>query len=126
MDPMTDATTQWQNKMIERYTQERNDGLHDYRCEWRARGFWLCNCSKRRRVAEGFTEPPKDDLYFPPPDCPHCDGTLGHDGDGWCCDDCSLSWDSDGSGDSARFTDDNDDLADSLAHWESQWAKEDS
>jgi len=122
---MTDATTRWKNQVIDRYEQERTDGLHDYRCEWRARGFWMCNCSKRRREAKGFTEPPKDDLYFPPPECPRCHYGLGHDGDGWVCPDCRLSWDSNGAGSSVKFTDDNGDLAASLAHWEARWAAED-
>jgi len=57
-------------------------------------------------------------LYFPPPDCTHCDEPLYHNGDGWSCDACSLSWDSNGMGGSARFTDIfGDDLAADAERW---------
>lgn len=57
----------------------------------------LCHCHKRWREARGVTTIPTDDLYFPPPDCTACDNELWHDGDGWRCDDCALSWSSSGT-----------------------------
>ena len=101
----------------QRHAEEVEAGKHDAECEWSAEeNFRLCHCSKRRREAEGFTEPPTEDLYFPPPDCPHCDRELGHDGDGWVCRSCRLAWNTDGSGESAHFTDDHGDLSRCRAH----------
>jgi hypothetical protein len=92
------------------HAEQVAQGLHDAECEW-DKNHRLCHCSKRRREAEGFTTPPDEDLYFPPPDCPHCAGDLEFDGDGFSCYKCRLSWDSRGSGSSARFTDDYGDLS---------------
>lgn len=90
-------------------------GLHDDQCEYGRRLkrsiLMLCHCHKRRREREGFTTPPAEDLYFPPPSCPHCSGTLHHDGDCWGCPECCLSWNSRGDGQSCEFTDDFGDLA---------------
>lgn len=92
-------------------------GEHDGECEWSAEeNFHICNCSKRRREAAGFTTPPTEDLDFPPPDCPHCYKDLEHDGDGWNCYACHLSWNSSGSGTSAEFTDDHGDLSRCAEH----------
>jgi hypothetical protein len=111
----------WATKVRERHQKELVDGLHDQDCEFRSEGFWLCHCSKRRREARGFTTPPNDDLYFPPPYCngPDCYNVLEHDGDSWRCYTCNLSWDSAGSGSSARFTDDyGPDLATEVSRWD--------
>jgi hypothetical protein len=90
-------------------------GEHDERCEYGTKPngsiLLLCHCSKRRREAAGFTTPPDVDLYFPPPTCSHCDGDLDHDGDGWQCYECALSWDSNGRGSSCTFTDEFGDLS---------------
>lgn len=92
-----------------------DDGEHDEKCEFDVGGFYLCHCSKRRREAEGFTEPPTDRLEFPPPLCPRCEEELLYE-DGFCCPGCSLAWDSDNR--TARFTDDfGDDLAAELEQW---------
>lgn len=74
------------------------------RCE-RTDSSSLCHCHKRWRERRGFIEMPTDDLEFPPPSCPSCDADLWHDGDGWRCNPCALSWDSSGAGSSAERTD---------------------
>ena len=97
----------------ERHYVEVSEGLHDSECEWRANGHYICHCSKRSREENGFTTPPED-LYFPPPNCSHCDGDLEFDGDGFTCEHCNVAWDSDGT--RARFTDDyGQDLAERAA-----------
>lgn len=111
----------WSIKVRERHQKELVDGLHDSDCEFRSEGFYLCHCSKRRREARGLTTPPIDDLEFPPPSCPvrSCYKDLEHDGDRWRCYDCNLSWDSDGRGYSAQFTDDyGPNLAAEVARWD--------
>lgn len=111
---------EWCERVAADHRASVERGEHDEKCEFDAQGFLLCHCSKRRREAAGFIEPPTDDLYFPPPDCPHCTEDLHHDGDGWSCDKCSLSWESNGSGDSAHFTDTfGDDLAGDAERWRS-------
>jgi hypothetical protein len=113
-----DFMEEWKAKIASQYAAAVERGEHDDRCEHDSGGFYLCHCSKRRREAEGFTEPPTENLFFPPPDCPRCDEVLTHDGDGWVCGECSLSWDSDGDGRSISFTDDfGDDLAGDAARW---------
>lgn len=103
-------------KAATRYRAEVARGEHDDECEYDARGFLLCHCSKRRREAEGFADPPSEPLYFPPPDCPRCDRSLLHDGDQWACEDCSLAWSDNGF--MATFTDDyGDDLAAQARRW---------
>lgn len=94
------------------YAEQVAAGRHDRECE-QGDGFWICNCSKRRRVAQGRVTPPGD-LEFPPPDCPTCEREVWHDGDGWCCDRCALSWSSNGTG--AEFTDDHGDLSPCAEH----------
>ena len=84
-------------------------GKHDEQCEYTRRQM-MCHCKKRRREARGLVKPPTEDLDFPPPGCPVCYDDLDHDGDGWYCEDCSLSWDGNGFGSSATFTDDYGDL----------------
>lgn len=105
------AVDDWIRKAVDRHIGEVADGRHDLQCEWSAQ-FRMCHCSKRAREKRGLVKPPSDDLYFPPPDCPidyiH---SLYHDGDGWRCDECHLSWDSYGRADSAQFTDDYGDIS---------------
>jgi len=111
----------WAIKVRERHQKELVDGLHDSDCEFRPEGFYICHCSKRRREARGLITPPDDDLYFPPPYCTNdeCHETLKHDGDNWRCHNCNLSWDSEGRGESAKFTDDyGPDLAAEVARWD--------
>lgn len=108
-DQKPDPMTEWRERCAAEYLAAVERGEHDEKCEHDVRGFLLCNCPKRRREAKGLTKVPTEDLYFPPPRCPACDQELWHDGDGWACEDCSLSWDSNGSGDSAAFTDDHGD-----------------
>ena len=116
-----DFAEEWTERVAVHYLAAVERGEHDEQCEFDVGGFYLCHCSKRRREVEGFTEPPTDDLYFPPPDCPHCDEGLYHDGNGWACDNCSLSWESNGSGSSARFIDSyGDDLKADAERWHSR------
>lgn len=108
------------NEWIERIRRQHQAsverGEHDGECEYDVdEGFMLCNCSKRRREAAGFTEPPTEPLWFPPPDCTHCGKKLSHDGDCWCCHECSLTWSGHGQ-DGAEFTDDYGDLSRCEAH----------
>jgi hypothetical protein len=109
----------WEDRCMAAHAADVAQGLHDDQCEYgrtlKLSRLMLCNCSKRRREAAGFTSPPSDDLDFPPPDCPGCDRQLDHDGDSWRCYECCLSWDSGGSGASCEFTDDFGDLSGSEA-----------
>jgi len=110
------------HRIAARYAEQIARGEHDDACEYDVRGFYLCHCSKRKREAAGFTEPPSDDLYFPPPSCPHCDGDLDSDGDSWCCYSCRLQWTQHGT--DAEFTDDHgDDLAEDSAAWKARAAQ---
>ncbi|QWF85758.1 hypothetical protein [Amycolatopsis sp. CA-230715] len=96
-----------------RHAESVARGEHDDQCEVLATlGFYLCHCSKRRREARGYTEPPGD-LDFPPPVCPRCLVAVDHDGDGWECRVCDVTWDSDGTG--ASFCDDYGDLGAALS-----------
>lgn len=117
-------TTDWWRLSVDRHEEAVARGEHDEQCEWRyveAGGvvvgvYGLCHCSKRRREANGFAEPPTEDLYFPPPSCPRCDGDLNYD-EGWSCETCSLRWDE--RGDDPEFTDVyGGDLAAEGAAWE--------
>lgn len=36
--------------------------------------------------------PDSPELEFRPPDCPFCEISLGHDGDGWTCEQCHARW----------------------------------
>lgn len=102
-------------QVLPRHADEVIAGLHDDQCEY-GPGFYLCNCSKRRRERNRFTELPTEGLYFPPPACPHCGEDLNHDGDGWQCMTCPLSWNSAGDPSSCQFTDDHGDLTPCTAH----------
>lgn len=101
-------------RVLERHAESVARGEHDDQCEY-GPGFYLCHCSKRRREASGFTVAPTEELYFPPPACPHCDEDLEFDGDGWTCGKCPLRWDSSGSG-GAAFTDEYGDLSPCSRH----------
>jgi hypothetical protein len=116
----SDWVKEWHERIAADYQAAVERGEHDEKCEYDVRGFYLCHCSKRRREAAGHTELPTHDLYFPPPDCPRCHKDLSHD-EGWYCNGCSLSWDSTGYGDSARFTEvHGDDLAADAEQWRSK------
>lgn len=113
--------TEWSERVAADHQASVERGEHDEKCEFDVQGFYLCHCSKRRREAAGFTTPPTDHLEFPPPDCPRCNKELGHDGERWNCAGCSLTWDSNGDGRSASFTDDfGDDLAGDAEQWREQ------
>lgn len=105
----------WQDRVMAAHAKEVAKGLHDDECEYgrklKLTVLMLCHCSKRRREREGFTTPPDEDLYFASPDCTRCHTMLEHDGDGWRCHKCSLSWDSNGLGHTCSFTDDYGELA---------------
>jgi hypothetical protein len=101
--------------LVERHAREVSAGLHDDQCEWRASGFFLCHCAKRRREASGLVEP-LEDLCFECPPCPNCGREVSCDGDSYRCDDCSTAWDLDGR--NAHFFDVYcDDLAAEAAEW---------
>ncbi len=113
-----DFAAEWAERVAAIYRAAVERGEHDDQCEFDVAGFYLCHCSKRKREAAGFTKPPRDEPFFPPPKCPHCHEWLEHDGDGWNCGECSLRWDSNGAADSARFTDVyGDDLAADAERW---------
>lgn len=117
---MADVMSEWAERCMTAYQKEVEAGLHDDQCEYgrkvKRTTLMLCHCSKRRRERAGFTTPPDDNLYFPPPSCSHCHEGLDHDGDSWRCYECSLSWASDGRGDSCCFTDDYGDACEVESH----------
>lgn len=96
----------WQAKCQARYDEEVARGEHDKLCEIPERP-WICHCSKRRRIEQGFTELPGE-LIWNEPSCPKCWSDVWHDGDSWRCPKCPVSWDS--SGTTADWTDDYGDL----------------
>lgn len=108
------AHAEWEARCMAGHHKEVARGLHDEECEYGTRlnlsRLMLCHCHKRKREQAGLTEPPTDDLYFPPPDCPRCGEDLVHDGDCWVCSPCALSWASNGDGRSCTFTDEYGDL----------------
>lgn len=99
--------------MIRRWALENAAGEHDASCEQRP-GFYLCHCSKRRRVTEGHAELPGS-LFFNQPECPRCWQSVFHNGDCWECKQCSVTWSN--AGTDAEFTDDYGDLQKSLKSW---------
>lgn len=112
----SNAMADWEARCMTAHQDEVERGLHDEECEYGRRlklgRLMLCHCHKRKREKAGLTKPPTEDLYFPPPNCPNCHGDLVHDGDGWVCSPCALSWDSHGDGRSCTFTDDYGDACD--------------
>lgn len=117
---MADVMSEWHERCMVAHQKQVEAGLHDDQCEYgrkvKRTTLMLCHCSKRRRERAGFTTAPDDNLYFPPPSCSHCHGGLDHDGDSWRCYECSLSWASDGRGDSCQFTDDYGDACEVESH----------
>lgn len=98
------------------HAAEVDRGEHDDDCEWRAGGFHLCHCSKRRREAAGHTEPPM--LIFESPTCSGCGMTAQHDGDGWQCPRCKVYF-GERYDEPGEWTDDyGPNLAADLAKWE--------
>lgn len=81
----------WDDRARAEHAAQVAAGRHDAGCEWRAAGHFLCNCSKRRREASGFTTPPGP-LEFSPPECPKCGEFTTHDGDCFCCYVCHVAW----------------------------------
>lgn len=77
-------------------------GEHDDECEYPTHSY-ICHCSKRRRIAAGFTEPPGE-LIWEYPTCPRCNETVEGDADGFTCARCCCSWGLDGQ--QATFYDD--------------------
>jgi hypothetical protein len=99
-----------------RHAEQDARGEHDDECEWRAAGFWLCHCSKRRREAAGRTEPPV--MIFESPTCSGCDRAAEHTGDGWACPRCHVYF-GDLYDEPGNWEDDyGPDLAADLAKWE--------
>lgn len=114
---MTDTLTQLRERAETEHAEAVARGEHDEHCEWRPEGFYLCHCSKRARIAAGYTEPPGE-LIVEYPTCPRCWRQVDHDGDRFRCYPCRVSWSS-AQHDDGEFTDDyGDDLATDLARWE--------
>jgi hypothetical protein len=105
-------------RLVDRHAAQAAEGKHDERCEWRPDGFYICNCSARKRIASGYTEPPGE-LIHQYPVCPRCDEEVSHDGDSYVCSRCSVWWDESGD---AHFNDDHGDLTESLAKHEAALA----
>lgn len=115
MSERRNLAEEWKAKVAGDYGAAVARGEHDDQCEFDVGGFYLCHCSKRRREASGFTEPPTEHLEFPPPVCPRCEEDLHHD-EGFYCPDCHLAWGSDNR--TAHFTDiHGDDLAADAERW---------
>jgi len=110
---------EWRERITAKHLAAVDAGLHDDECEFRPSGHFLCHCSKRRRIADGYTEPPGE-LIHQYPLCPRCLSEVSHDGDSFYCVHCVCTWSS-GSSESAEFTDDyGDDLAQSVAQWDAK------
>ena len=111
----------WNRMARDRHAAEVADGEHDDKCEWRPNGHFICNCSARHRIAAGYTEPPGE-LVHQYPLCPRCYKEVEHDGDCFACSRCCCYW-PDPYG-SAEFSDDFDDLSDSVAVYDRKLAVE--
>jgi len=106
---MHPAQQEWHDRANAHHRAEVDKGLHDEKCEWREAGHFLCNCRKRRRIAEGRTVPPR--LYWNYPTCTGCWREVSHDGDGYVCEHCHVAWDSRaGDDDQGEWSDDYGDL----------------
>lgn len=117
---MTFTMEIWSRRCIAKHEAEVDRDEHDAWCEWRATGFFLCNCRARRRKASGLTDPPH--MIFQAPECSHCYGACDHDGDGWVCARCSVSF-GDQYETPGEFNDDHGDLTADLAKWEARHAE---
>lgn len=90
---------------------------HDDECEQDPRGFYLCHCAKRERLAAGRVDAPS--IWFRSPQCGECLNDLTWE-DGYVCYTCHVEWSSDaGDGDAGEF---NDDYGDDLAREAREWA----
>jgi hypothetical protein len=72
---------------------EVDAGKHDESCEYKP-GHWICDCSRRRRIDEGNTEP-LGELIQHNPDCPRCYQEVEFDGDCFVCQTCCGVWSTD-------------------------------
>ncbi len=102
---MSGAFARYAEQMTTRHAAEVVDGKHDVQCEFgtyresanpwekgatRVTQVWMCHCSKRRREAEGYTEPPGP-VVQQMPLCPRCHREVDWD-DGFRCDACCAYW----------------------------------
>lgn len=94
------------DRAMKAHAEEVAAGKHDDQCEYTSHPY-ICHCSKRRRIAAGFTEPPGE-LIWEYPTCPRCNETVEGDGDGFTCPQCCCSWPLDGK--KAEFYDDYGDV----------------
>lgn len=117
-DKTADPHAEWRERVHRDHAAAVERGEHDAQCEWRPTGHYLCNCSKRRRERDGYTEPPGE-LIWQYPLCPRCQEEVGHDGDGYTCDPCCAWWPN-AHGKAEFFDDHGDDLAANLAKWEAR------
>jgi hypothetical protein len=113
---------EWHDRVHASHAKEVEAGLHDEQCEWRAVGHFLCNCSPRKRAAEGYTEPPGA-LEFSNPSCPRCYTEVEHDGDSYRCDPCCATWPDPHT--QAEFMDDHGEL-ENMDHWNERQAAYDA
>jgi hypothetical protein len=103
----------------ERYYNAVDAGEHDDLCEVDVRGFFLCHCKKRARLAKGHIEPPGPLLYMAP-SCPRCLRDVYHDGDGYVCEECHAFWNSNDESHEGEFT---DDYEEELNEQRNRWLK---
>jgi len=104
---MSSFMEDWAERVRTRHALEAEQGLHDAACEHRDNGHYLCHCSKRKREADGYTEPPEA-LIFSNPTCPRCYTETEHDGDNYGCTACKVTWSD--PNEPATFTDEYGDL----------------
>lgn len=97
---------EWDEEIRAEHAESVAKGEHDAECEFDVvPRWWMCNCHKRARLARGLTTPPELEHQYPI--CLGCNEEVDHDGDGFCCERCGVSWNSAGAG---SFTDDMGDL----------------
>lgn len=111
--------SEWSERIRAQHADEVANEKHDNQCEWRETGFFICNCSKRKREASGYTTPPGE-LQHQYPLCPRCDDEVEHDGDSFVCNPCKTYWDPTDQSDEGTFKDDNGDLTEDVAKWDAQ------
>lgn len=107
MSDTRDWNAEWHARAGANHALQVERGLHDPQCEWRPNGHFLCHCSKRKRERDGKTTPPGA-LIFGHPTCPGCREEVDHDGDSYRCDNCKVTWSSDGE--TSSFYDDYGDI----------------
>jgi hypothetical protein len=112
-----DVMKRFEERAAKAHAESVARGEHDDQCEYQAiKGWYLCNCSMRARLARGLTEVPE--LEFQYPVCLGCNESVHSDGDSYYCPNCSVSWNSRGS--NGHFNDDHGDLHTEIAETREQ------